>query len=422
MRILIWVVSLYLGFATAARSQFGPLDPTFNVGTGPNGAVRAIVPLDDGSILVGGDFSLWNGQPAGSVVLLNADGSLNTSFDSDVTTGVRQLFVLQDGIIVVGSNSIVRLLANGSPDTNFQSLTLTGPVAATDDFLYTVFVPPRPRVVIELRAPDGSLLTNVFVGSVGDRADRLVPYLGNSVFLFGQLPFANLALFGPNGLNPSFQAPPALQAFNLAVAPDGSLYAALRLNNATPDFTVYHLAPSGALDTNFSGVSALASEFLNMAVQPDGRLLFGAQTVKRLNLDGSLDTTFTPDFMNSTIHAIAVQLDGKILVGGDLGTVNGQPVPNIVRLLPDPVPPDLVLTVSGRVTDGTNGIPNVKVRIGGKNITFTDSTGSYVLVVPREGNYVVHVSLPKTQFKPSSQRVRVRDDVVLPDFVVRRSR
>jgi uncharacterized delta-60 repeat protein len=422
MRFLLSVVGLclYCSFVTAARSQ--SLDPSFNPGSGPNGVVHAILPLDDGDILVGGDFSLWNGEPRGSVVRLNPDGGIDPAFRGDVNFDVRQLFALQGGIIVVGVNSIVRLLADGSRDTNFQSLIVTGPVAATEDFLYTVFVPARPRVVIELRAPTtGALLTNVFIGSVGDRADRLVPFPGNRVVFLGQLPFATIALFGPSGLDTSFQGPPALHALNVAVAPDSSLYAALKFDNATPDFFLYHLAPSGALDTNFASVGAPASEFENLAVQPDGRLLYGAQTVKRVNLDGSLDTTFNPGFMNSTIHAIAVQPDGKILVGGDLGTLNGQAVPNIVRLLPDAVGPDL-LTVSGRVTDGENGIPNVKVRIGGKNIAFTDANGSYTLIVPKPGNYVVHPSLPKTHFTPSSQRVRVEDDVILPDFVVRQRR
>ena len=48
----------------------------------------------------------------------------------------------------------------------------------------------------------------------------------------------------------------------------------------------------------------------------------GAQPIGRLNADGSLDATFNPG-ANSTVCALAVQPDGKILVGGSFTTLGG---------------------------------------------------------------------------------------------------
>ena len=68
-----------------------------------------------------------------------------------------------------------------------------------------------------------------------------------------------------------------------------------------------------------------------VVVQPDGKILIGGDfttlspnggvavtrnRIARLNPDGTLDTAFNPN-ANSIVYSIAVQADGKILVGGD---------------------------------------------------------------------------------------------------------
>src|SRR3984893_7670066 len=67
-----------------------------------------------------------------------------------------------------------------------------------------------------------------------------------------------------------------------------------------------------------------------VVVQPDGKILLGGDfttlspnggvavtrnRIARLNPDGTLDTAFNPN-ANSSVTSIAVQADGKILVGG----------------------------------------------------------------------------------------------------------
>jgi uncharacterized delta-60 repeat protein len=83
-----------------------------------------------------------------------------------------------------------------------------------------------------------------------------------------------------------------------------------------------------------------------LAMQPDGRLLVGGNFravngqsrdfLARLNLDGSLDTAFKPGALG-TVYVLAVQADGAILVGGSFTTLGGQSRNRLGRLTPDGV-------------------------------------------------------------------------------------
>jgi uncharacterized delta-60 repeat protein len=59
----------------------GTIDTTFNVGTGFNGTVFSLEIQSDGKIIVGGSFTTFNGTTRNRLVILNSDGTLDTSFD-----------------------------------------------------------------------------------------------------------------------------------------------------------------------------------------------------------------------------------------------------------------------------------------------------------------------------------------------------
>src|SRR6476620_11745176 len=75
-----------------------------------------------------------------------------------------------------------------------------------------------------------------------------------------------------------------------------------------------------------------------IVVQPDGKILLGGDfttlspngglpvsrnRIARLNPDGTLDTAFNPN-ANNSVSSLAVQADGKILVGGTFSSIGGQ--------------------------------------------------------------------------------------------------
>ena len=83
---------------------------------------------------------------------------------------------------------------------------------------------------------------------------------------------------------------------------------------------------------------------LALAIQPDGKIIIGGtfatiggqprNRIGRLNADGSLDPRFHPD-ADATVSVLAVQPDGRILVGGSFITLGGQRRQQLGRLNPD---------------------------------------------------------------------------------------
>src|SRR5207249_2373247 len=84
-----------------------------------------------------------------------------------------------------------------------------------------------------------------------------------------------------------------------------------------------------------------------IVAQPDGKILLGGSFttlapnggatvirnhIARLNPDGTLDTAFNPNADN-TVYSIAVQTDGKVLVGGLFANIGGQTRNRIARLV-----------------------------------------------------------------------------------------
>ena len=113
----------------------GTLDPAFNAGTGADQEVNVIVLRPDGRILLGGYFTTFSGATRNKVVQLNADGSLDASFDPGAGGGssasVRAMVLAPDGKVLCGgnfwdwsgstANGAVRLLTDGSPDPAFDA-------------------------------------------------------------------------------------------------------------------------------------------------------------------------------------------------------------------------------------------------------------------------------------------------------------
>src|SRR6185295_13614165 len=94
---------------------------------------------------------------------------------------------------------------------------------------------------------------------------------------------------------------------------------------------VARLYPDGSAEVTFNPAP---DSFVNsLAVQPDGKVLVGGsftnlggisrQHLGRLNAGGSVDLGFNPG-ANNIVYATAVQADGKIVVGGNFTLLGGQ--------------------------------------------------------------------------------------------------
>ncbi|HEX7653834.1 MAG TPA: immunoglobulin domain-containing protein, partial [Verrucomicrobiae bacterium] len=84
------VINYSLNRLTIARfNPDGTVDSTFNAGTGGNVAPDCVVLQPDGKMIVTGDFTTWNGAPMNRVVRLNADGSIDRTFNAGTGPNAR---------------------------------------------------------------------------------------------------------------------------------------------------------------------------------------------------------------------------------------------------------------------------------------------------------------------------------------------
>lgn len=114
-------------------------DTSFNSGgsgLSTNGYVSAIAPLSNGQIIIAGDFTSYNGTSVNKIARLNANGTLDTSFNSGGAGGsntVNIVTVDSNGKILAGfndgggtwngnsTNGLFRLNSDGSWDSTFNS-------------------------------------------------------------------------------------------------------------------------------------------------------------------------------------------------------------------------------------------------------------------------------------------------------------
>jgi uncharacterized delta-60 repeat protein len=147
---------------------------------------------------------------------------------------------------------------------------------------------------------------------------------------------------GANMADPSFKLPQA--GWGMAVQPDGRILAS-GVSGQSSLLTRFNV--DGTIDQSFSCYVG-GGEVHAIAVQPDSKIIIGGRFryagsqprpyLARLNGDGTLDSTFaqfTSSFSETTVNIIAVQADGRILVAGPFRKEAGHPRNYFARLNAD---------------------------------------------------------------------------------------
>ena len=312
----------------ARLNSDGSLDATFIPGTGANNTVNTTAIQTDGKIIIGGDFTTYNGTGRNYIARLNSDGSLDATFDPG--TGANNIVyttaIQTDGKIIIGGdftayngtalNRIARLNSDGSLDATFNPGTGAGAL------LYTTAIQTDGKIIIS-----GQFTT--YNGTGINRIARL-----NSD---GSLDVTFIPGTGADNT-----------VFTTAIQTDGKIIIG-------GDFTSYNgiainriarLNSDGSFDASFNQGTGTEFRVNTTFVQSDGKIIIGGQFftyngtarrgVARINSDGSLDVSFNPGTgANSTVSTTAVQIDGKIIIGGDFTTYNGTGINRIARLNSD---------------------------------------------------------------------------------------
>ena len=309
----------------------GSLDSSFNTGTGPNSTIETISLRADGKILVGGAFTFINGVPRNRIARLNADGSVDTSFapGAGANSTVYAIALAADNDVYVGGaftsingisrGRIVRLNEDGSVDPAFN------PGTGASSIVYDVELQPDGQVLIA-----GSFF---FVNATTRHRVARLNTDGSldTTFVSGLSSFS-------------------LTAYALAVQPDGKIIVGGTLNpNSVGQFArgIMRLNPTGSVDNTFSSFFLRAGDGVyTLGLQPDGKIVAGGKfnltsgerNIARFNADGSHDSSFLPGTgANTEVEAVALQADGKVLVGGNFYHFNGNTndIVSVVRLNTD---------------------------------------------------------------------------------------
>ncbi len=162
---------------------------------------------------------------------------------------------------------------------------------------------------------------------------------------------------------------------------------------------VYALVPAGSIDVTFDVGSGANGEVKTVAVQSDGKVIIAGDftsyngtprnRIARLNSDGSLDSSFNVGSgANGVVNAVAIQSDGKVLIGGNFTSYNGQGRNRIVRL-----DTDGSLDDSFNVGTGANGVVNAialqsdgKVLTGGDFTSYNDTNRNRIIRLNTDGS------------------------------------
>lgn len=315
----------------------GTFSTTFanKVGIYPNSSVPnnvlAVAVKSDGKILVGGNSVAYNNSITNSIVLLDNNGYVDSSFSSGTGfTGanpyIRSIVAQPDGKILVSgyftyyngvqfTKYITRLNSNGSIDNSFSISSLQN---------YSTYL-----ICLQ---PDGKII------------------LGETNYTYyNGIPSARIIRLNNDGtIDNSFVSG---SGFNIGLTSivqqtDGKILVGGNFTtyNGVSSNRIIRLNTNGSIDNSFQIGSGFDNIIYDIAVQSDNKILVGgnfmnyngtsAKRIIRLNSNGTIDSSFiiVGTSFDKSISKIKIQADGKILIGGSFTNYNGIIANNLIRL------------------------------------------------------------------------------------------
>lgn len=307
----------------------GTRDTTF-VSPNPDSIVRQIIPLPDGKFVITGSFDVVGGLTRRRVARLNADFTVDAAFDAGITSGngVGRGALMPDGKIVLGisssfSHALIRLNTNGSTDSTFVGPELNGVAGrvwydSVSNKVYVVgtftTVNGQARKSIMRLNLDGSVDTTfqpLAISGTGDLVD-IVPMPDGKIYVAG---YAN-GLGGETGRN-----------FIARLHSNGTLdttFASVAFGpGINPGVYAIELLPSGKILLAGAFPTVNGEDRMNMArLNSDGTLdtsfrnMIVGTTASSFNAPGNIDSLG----------------DGKYIVTGSFTSVDGQTRNRIARI------------------------------------------------------------------------------------------
>ena len=368
------------GIARSGMARLTPsglVDQTFSIGSGFGASqfatVFTVAPVDGAKLLLGGFFTTINGVARNGIARLNSDGSLDQAFVLDgslfLGTTIVSIQALAEGrILVAGLNRIARIFSDGRRDPSFANdlsfssnvrfaLSQTdGKVMVGGSFnevqigfstfarrklarlnndgsLDESYLHPFPQT----QTPDATYLQAAVIGQDGKITTGA--YFTSS----GK---ALLRVNSDGSIDNDFRGSVLVRGLVFAslLEPDGKIMVGglFHFLGSSPRRFLGRLNADGTVDPTFDPGVAFSEVVYSVVRQPDGKYLVGTSTpntgagpaVRRLLPNGTIDTTFSPPVLNagSRVNAMALQPDGRVLIGGGFNSVNGSARQGFARL------------------------------------------------------------------------------------------
>jgi uncharacterized delta-60 repeat protein len=303
------------------------LDETFNAPvfeSGTDGFVRDVVEQSDGKLVIVGHFTDINGTSVGKIARLNSNGSLDSTFNSVLL-----------GISSVGFNGnafVLKLLSDGSFLVGGQ---------------FSAYSETSVGALVKLNS-DGSLNTS-----------------------FSE----NVSL--------------DYHVFAIHVLSSGKIYVGGNFANK-----LIRLNSDGTTDETFDVGSGFNNRVSSIEVDSNGKVIVGGwfneyngspcnRGVVRLNADGTLDSGFETEgsglnYTEGSVQCLAIQSDGKIVVGGWFNQYDGNRQGHIIRLNTDGTKDSTFVTGYGFGDDGSYEGQRVQdILLHNSKIICVGSLGNY---------------------------------------------
>jgi uncharacterized delta-60 repeat protein len=341
-------------------------------------------------------------------------GSFDTTFDTDgkatycYTLGINNIGVdggLQSSGKIIGySNSnntvnwrLIRWSSNGTLDTSFGingfvNYTQSGPFINGGHYPYRMVIQSDDKIII-----------------MGLQQNNTYP---NAYWVARLLPDGSLdTSFNGTGYKDLSFGTPQDRGTCVALQTDGKILLGGTSGNTADYFTVARLNSNGSLDTGF-GINGNAQIPFNgnesfvqsMAVQTDGKILLGGYSVNiphgkdfalvRLNSNGSTDTGFgssgkvvtTISNNSDRITDLVIEPDGKIIAGG-FSSSESNPWMCMVRYLANGTI-DTAFGVNGIVVNNDDNSKSCSIarQVDGRIVMGGCYDGTYFLLIRYNNN------------------------------------
>jgi uncharacterized delta-60 repeat protein len=312
----------------------GSVDTTFST-NGMNSDVLALA-LQGNNIIAAGSFTYAGGVPRNYIARLNQNGTVDTTFmnglpgpNGNVLATVNQT----DNRLLIGgnftavngvhANFLARLLTDGTLDSSFN---IGAGADGSVDALAETFIAGSREIYVG--GGFGNFNNTPSSGLVRLNNDATL----DSSFTIG------------TGFNGTVNAV-AVYATNSVYAGKLIVAGSFTYYQGQPQPYLVRLNQNGSIDQSFNVGTGPNSTVRSLAIQLDGRVLVGGtftnfngtliNGIVRLNADGSVDTNFVGNIgsgADGVVNAIAIQPDNRIFLGGQFSHINGVTRNSISRL------------------------------------------------------------------------------------------